>query len=52
MINEKSTVIAMVRNKVFQLNFQVEISLSPVYPFLYYFRKGGRNGRIQETFYA
>jgi hypothetical protein len=31
---------------------RVESMVNSGYPFLYFFRKGGRNGHKQETFYA
>ena len=35
-----------------RLNVEVESMVNSGYPFLYFFRKGGRNGHRQETFYA
>lgn len=35
-----------------RLNVEVESMVNSGYPFVYFFRKGGRNGHKQETFYA
>lgn len=35
-----------------RLNVEVESMVNSGYPFVYFFRKGGRNGHRQETFYA
>lgn len=35
-----------------RLNIEVESMINSGYPFVYFFRRGGRNGHKQETFYA
>lgn len=40
------------RDRVVRLNVEVESMVNSGYPFVYFFRKGGRNGHRQETFYA
>jgi hypothetical protein len=35
-----------------RVRLKVESVINSGYPFLYFFREGGRNGHKQETFYA
>jgi hypothetical protein len=42
----------LVKRDRVRLNVEVESMVNSGYPFVYFFRKGGRNGHKQETFYA
>jgi hypothetical protein len=38
--------------KIVRVRLKVESMVNSGYPFVYFFREGGRNGHKQETFYA
>lgn len=47
-----SSITYQYQPSVKKVRLNVESMINSGYPFLYFFREGGRNGHKQETFYA